>query len=246
MHAGVLTGPRRISMRRIGLLGGMSWESTLVYYRLINDEVGKRLGGLHSADCLIRSLDFAHVEQLEREGRWPELGEQLALEARGLQRAGADLLVVCANTVHRVAETIANAIEIPLLHIADAAGAALRADGRQTVALLGTSYTMDHDFYAGRLRHRYGLEVLLPGPQDRATVNRVIFDELVRGIVDDGSRAEYSRIIGELADDGADAVLLACTEIGLLVGPGDSPLPAYDTTVLHARAAVELALGQGS
>jgi len=223
----------------------MSWESTLVYYRLINEEVREQLGGLHSADCLIRSLDFAPVEQFEREDRWTELAEHLAAEARALERAGADLLVVCANTVHRVADTIANAIEIPLLHIADAAGAALRADGRQTVGLLGTSYTMDHDFYARRLRNRYGLQVLLPAAQDRVTVNRVIFDELVKGVVDDGSRAEYSRIIGELAADGADAVLLACTEIGLLVGPGDSPLPAYDTTQLHARAAVQLALGQG-
>jgi aspartate racemase len=141
-------------MKRIGLLGGMSWESTLVYYRLINQEVGRRLGGFHSADCLIRSVDFALVERLERENRWPELGEHLAAEARGLERAGAELLIVCANTVHRVAERIANAIEIPLLHIADTAGEALRGDGRQAVGLLGTSYTMDHDFYVGRLRDR--------------------------------------------------------------------------------------------
>jgi aspartate racemase len=231
-------------MKRIGLLGGMSWESTLIYYRLINEEVRKRVGGLHSADCLIRSLDFAEVEPLAREDRWPELAERLAAEARALEASGAELLVICANTVHRVADKVANAITIPLLHIADAAGAALRDDERQTVGLLGTSFTMDHDFYAGRLRDRYGLRVLLPGPADRTTVNRVIFEELVNGIVDDGSRAEYSRIIGDLAADGADAILLACTEIGLLVRPGDSPLPVYDTAELHACAAVEFALGQ--
>jgi aspartate racemase len=231
-------------MKRIGLLGGMSWESTLVYYRLINEEVRQRLGGLHSADCLIRSLDLAQVERLEREDRWPELAENLAAEARALERAGAELLVICCNTVHRVAEKVANAITIPLLHIVDAAGDALRADGRRAVGVLGTSYTMDQDFYAARLRDRYALGVLMPGPPDRAIVNRVIFDELVNGIVDDGSRAEYSRIIGDLAADGADAILLACTEIGLLVGPGDSPVPVYDTAELHARAAVELALGQ--
>jgi aspartate racemase len=225
------------------LPAGMSWESTLVYYRLINEEVRQRLGGLHSADCLIRSLDFAEVEQLEREDRWPELAEHLAVEARALEASGAELLVVCANTVHRVAEKIANAITIPFLHIADAAGDGLRGDGRQTVGLLGTSYTMDHDFYAGRLRDRYALRVLLPGPVDRATVDRVIFEELVKGVVDDGSRAEYSRIISDLAADGADAILLACTEIGLLVGSGDWPVPVYDTAELHARAAVELALG---
>ena len=231
-------------MKRIGLLGGMSWESTLVYYRLINEETRKRLGGLHSADCLIRSLDFAEVERLEQEDRWSELAEHLAAEARALERAGAELLVICCNTVHRVAEKVANAITIPLLHIVDAAGDALRADGRQTVGVLGTSYTMDQDFYVGRLRDRYALRVLLPDPVDRATVNRVIFDELVNGILDDGSRAEHSRIIGGLAADGADAILLACTEIGLLVRPGDSPLPVHDTAELHARAAVEFALGQ--
>jgi aspartate racemase len=221
----------------------MSWGSTLVYYRLINQEVRERLGGLHSADCLIRSLDFAEVERLEREDRWPELADRLATEARALESAGAEVLVICANTVHRVAEKVANAITVPLLHIADAAGAALRDDGRQTVGLLGTSYTMDHDFYAKRLRDRYGLRVLLPSSPDRATVNRVIFEELVNGIVDDGSRAEYSRIISDLAGAGADAMLLACTDIGLLIGPGDSSVPVYDTAELHARAAVELALG---
>src|ERR1700733_5005384 len=199
-------------MKRIGLLGGMSWESTLVYYRLINQEVGRRLGGFHSADCLIRSVDFELVERLEREDRWAELGEHLAAEARGLEQAGAELLIVCANTVHRVAERIANAIEIPLLHIADAAGEALRGDGRKAVGLLGTSYTMDHDFYVGRLRDRYSVRALLPDPPDRVTVNRVIFEELVQGIVEDGSRAEYRRIIDGLAADGGDAILLPCTE----------------------------------
>jgi aspartate racemase len=228
-------------MKRIGLLGGMSWESTSEYYRLINELVARELGGLHSADCLLRSVDFAEIEVLQREDRWAEAGERLAREAQALEAAGAELFVLCTNTMHKVAAEIELAITIPFIHIGDTTAAAVKAAGHTRVGLLATGYTMEQDFYVGRMRE-HGLDVLVPGPEDRRVVHDVIYDELCRGLVEDGSRGEYRRIMAALADDGAEAILLGCTEIDLLVGPGDSPVPLFDTTRLHAERAVTLAL----
>jgi len=229
-------------MRRIGLLGGMSWESSAEYYRLLNEDTRERLGGLHSADCLLRSVDFADIERLQASGAWAEAAERLAREARELERAGAELLVLCTNTMHRVADAIAAAVEIPLVHIADPTGEAIAEAGISTVGLLATRYTMEQDFYVGRLRDRHGLEVLVPPEDDRRRVHDVIYDELCVGVVRDGSRRAYVDIIGRLAFRGASAIILGCTEIGLLIGPRDVDVPLFDTTRLHARRAVELAL----
>jgi len=230
------------NMKRIGLLGGMSWESSSEYYRFVNEEVRDRLGGLHSADCLLRSVDFAPVEELQRTGRWDEAGELLAAEAAALAASGAELLVLCTNTMHKLADRIEAAIDIPFVHIADTTADAVRAAGMTTVGLLATAYTMEQEFYVGRLRERHGLGVLVPGDEDRALVHRVIYDELCVGVIDDGSRDAYRRVMRDLAGRGAEAILLGCTEIDLLVGEHDSPVPVFDTTRLHARKAVELAL----
>jgi aspartate racemase len=229
-------------VKRIGLLGGMSWESTAEYYRLVNQLVAERLGGLHSADCLLRSVDFAEIEALQREGLWSEAGERLAREAQQLEAAGAELLVLCTNTMHKVAAEIELAISIPFVHIADTTAAAVRGDGLERVGLLATAYTMEQDFYVGRLRDRHGLTVITPGAEDRALVHRVIYEELCVGVVSDASREEYRRVMRALADEGAQAILLGCTEIDLLVGPQDAPVPVFDTTRLHAERAVELAI----
>jgi aspartate racemase len=229
-------------MRRIGLLGGMSWESSAEYYRLVNEATRDRLGGLHSADCVLRSVDFAAVERLQRDGRWDEAGALLAEEAAALVDAGAELLVLCTNTMHKVAAAITDAVEIPFVHIADTTADAVRARGLRTVGLLATGYTMEQDFYVGRLREVHGLEVIVPDAGDRAIVHRVIYDELCVGVIDEASRDEYRRIMRALADRGAEAILLGCTEIDLLVGAEDSPVPVFDTTRLHAERAVELAL----
>jgi aspartate racemase len=228
-------------MKRIGLLGGMSWESSIEYYRLVNEITRDRLGGLHSADCLLRSVDFAEIELLQREGRWEEAGGRLAAEAGALAAAGAQLLVLCTNTMHKVADQITDAVDIPFVHIADTTAHAVRAAGLQTVGLLATGYTMEQDFYVGRLRDMHGLEVLVPGDGDRRIVHDVIYDELCVGIVRDESREQYRRIMGELAQRGAQGILLGCTEIDLLVGPQDAPVGVFDTTRLHAERAVELA-----
>jgi aspartate racemase len=228
-------------MKRIGLLGGMSWESSIEYYRLVNEITRDRFGGLHSADCLLRSVDFAEIEVLQRDGRWDEAGERLAREAGELVAGGAELLVLCTNTMHKVADAITAAIDIPFVHIADTTAVAVRAAGLTTVGLLATGYTMEQDFYVGRLREVHGLDVLVPGEADRRVVHDVIYRELCVGIVDDGSREEYRRIMRDLADRGAQGILLGCTEIDLLVGPEDSPVPTFDTTRLHAERAVELA-----
>jgi aspartate racemase len=230
-------------MRRIGLLGGMSWESSIEYYRFVNEAVRDRLGGLHSADCLLRSVDFTEVEVLQRESRWDEAGELLAGEARALQDAGAELLVLCTNTMHKVADAIVAAIDIPFVHIADTTAHAVRAAGLERVGLLATGYTMEQDFYVGRLRERHGLDVLVPDADDRCVVHDVIYRELCVGVVDDGSRDAYRAIMRRLSDRGAEAILFGCTEIDLLVGAQDSPVPVFDTTRLHAERAVELALG---
>jgi len=228
-------------MKRIGLLGGMSWESSIEYYRLVNEITRERFGGLHSADCLLRSVDFADIEVLQREDRWDEAGERLAGEARALAAGGAELLVLCTNTMHKVADAIMDAIDIPFVHIADTTAHAVRAAGLDTVGLLATGYTMEQDFYVGRLRDVHGLEVLVPGEADRGIVHDVIYGELCVGVVEDASREQYRRIMHNLADRGAQGILLGCTEIDLLVGPEDSPVPVFDTTRLHAERAVELA-----
>ena len=229
-------------MKRIGLLGGMSWESSAEYYRFVNEATRDRLGGLHSADCLLRSVDFAVVERLQRDGRWNEAGALLAAEAAVLVAAGAELIVLCTNTMHKVAGAITAAVDVPFVHIADTTADAVRTAGLDTVGLLATAYTMEQDFYVGRLKDRHGLAVLVPNEADRRIVHSVIYDELCVGIVDDGSRDEYRRIMAGLADQGAQGVLLGCTEIDLLVGQADCPVPVFDTTRLHAIRAVDLAL----
>jgi aspartate racemase len=229
-------------MKRIGLLGGMSWESSAEYYRLLNEEVRERCGGLHSADCLLRSVDFAEIEQLQRDGRWDDAGALLAHEATALAAAGAQMLVLCTNTMHNVAGAITAAVDIPFVHIADATAEAVSAHHLQTVGLLATAYTMEQDFYVGRLRERHGLSVLVPNAKDRRIVHDVIYSELCVGVVNDSSREQYRRIMLELVERGAEGILLGCTEIDLLVGRDDSPVPVFDTTRLHAQKAVELAL----
>src|SRR3954465_15861418 len=229
-------------MKRIGLLGGMSWESSIEYYRLINEITRERLGGLHSADCLLRSVDFADIEVLQRDGRGDEAGERLAGEARALVAGGAELLVLCTNTMHKVADTITEAIDIPFVHIADTTAHAVRAAGLDTVGLLATGYTMEQDFYVGRLRDEHGLEVLVPDAADRRLVHDVIYDELCVGVIRGASREEYQRVIGTLVDRGAEAILLGCTEIDLLISEADAQVPVFDTTRIHAERAVDLAL----
>jgi aspartate racemase len=230
-------------VKRIGLLGGMSWESSIEYERLINEEVRRRLGGTHSADLVIRSYDFAEIEALQGAGDWDEAGRRLAADARGLETMGAALVVLCTNTMHRVADQIQQAISVTLLHIADPTGEAIRARGLQRVGLLGTRYTMEAGFYRGRLEDTHGLEVLVPLEAERATVHRIIFDELVKGVVDDGSRLELLSIIRGLVDRGAEGVIAGCTEIELLVTGEQAGCPYFPTTRLHALAAVDLALG---
>ena len=230
-------------MKTIGLIGGMSWESSAHYYRLVNEAVKARLGGLHSARCLHWSVDFAEIEPLQRAARWDEAGEILNRAALGLERAGAELLLICANTMHRVAHQALRGVRIPLLHIADVTAERVRAAGLRRVALLGTRYVMEEDFYRRRLEERHGLEVAVPGPEDRAEVNRVIFEELVLGRVEPRSRARYLAIMKALASAGAQGVIAGCTEIGMLVQQRDLDVPLFDTTELHALAAVERALG---
>ncbi|MFF4652130.1 aspartate/glutamate racemase family protein [Streptomyces sp. NPDC001380] len=231
-------------MRTIGLLGGMSWESTAEYYRLVNRLTRERLGGLHSARCVVYSLDFADVERLQAEGRWDEAGEVLAGAAAALESAGAELLLICTNTMHKVADRVAVAVGVPLLHLADTTADAVLAAGIRRVGLLGTAFTMEQDFYRGRLEAR-GIEVRVPDAEGRRTVHRVIYEELCAGIVREESRAAYREVMRDLADGGAEGIVLGCTEIELLVGPEDSPLPVFPTTRLHAEAAVAWALSDG-
>ncbi len=228
-------------MHVIGLLGGMSWESTAEYYRIINQEVRKRLGRQHSAKILMYSLDFEAVEQMQAGGEWDRAGQLLTTEARRLENAGADLLLLCTNTMHKVAPAIEAAIGIPLLHIADATAERVKARGLHRIALLGTRFTMEEDFYRDRLAE-HGLAVSIPGAEDRVTVDRVIYEELCQGSILSESRREYRRIIAALAGAGAQGVILGCTEIGLLIRPQDSPIPVFDTARIHAEKAVEVAL----
>lgn len=228
-------------MKTIGLLGGMSWESTVPYYVEINRAVARSLGGLHSAKLVLSSVDFHDVEVMQRDGAWHEAGHLLGCEARALELAGADFLVLCTNTMHRVSDAIEAAVKIPLLHIADATVAAVRAAGLRRVGLLATRFTMEGDFYRGRLE-RDGLEVLLPDERERELVHRVIYEELCLGRVLDASRAAYEDVMRGLVERGAEGIVLGCTEIGLLVGTRGFDVPLFDTTTLHARAAAELAL----
>lgn len=229
-------------MRTIGLIGGMSWESSAEYYRILNQGVRDRRGPTASARCLLWSFDFAEIEALQHRGDWDGLADRMADAARRLEGAGADLLMICTNTMHRLAPQVEAAVGIPLLHIADPTADRIRAAGLGTVGLLGTAFTMEQDFYKGRLRERHGLDVIVPGPEDRATVHRVIYEELVAGRIEAASREAYRSIIGRLVEEGAEAVILGCTEIMLLIGPQDSPVPIFDTTALHAQAAIERAL----
>jgi aspartate racemase len=229
-------------MRILGLIGGMSWESTAVYYRLINQEVRARLGPLRSAELLLASVDFGPIEQLQREGRWDDAADLLAVAARRLAAGGAECIVLCTNTMHKVADRIEAASALPLLHIADATGSAAVAAGIRRVGLLATAYTMEQPFLTGRLAQRFGLEVLVPDPRQRQEVHRIIYDELCAGEVRDESRRIYGAVIEGLCARGAQAIVFGCTEIGLLIGQDDAPVPVLDTTALHARAAVDFAL----
>jgi aspartate racemase len=228
-------------VKRIGMLGGMSWESTIEYYRLANELVRERLGGLHSADLIVRSVDFAEIERMQVAGDWAAAGEVLATEARVLEAAGAELLVLCTNTMHKVADAVESAIGIPFLHLADTTAAAILAQRMTTVGLLGTGFTMEQAFYRDRLAS-HGITVITPTEADRAIVHRVIYDELVLGIVRDESRAEYVRIMADLAAAGAEGIVLGCTEIELLVGQQHSSVPVFPTTRLHVEAAIDAAL----
>ncbi len=233
-------------MQTIGLLGGMSWESSAHYYRLINEETRRRLGGTHSAPSVMVSVDFAEIEALQHAGDWDALTDRMIAAALQAERGGAQLLVICTNTMHLMADAVSQAIAIPLLHIADPVGRAIADQGLTRVGLLGTAFTMEQPFLRDRLEQNFGLEVMTPGPEDRAAVHRIIYDELVCGVITEPSRALYRAIMQRLADDGAQAIILGCTEIMLLVDQSDSPVPLFDTTTLHALAAVEAALAQGA
>ncbi|GAA0279670.1 aspartate/glutamate racemase family protein [Streptomyces polychromogenes] len=228
-------------MRTIGLIGGMSWESTAEYYRLLNEFTRERLGGLHSARCVLYSVDFAEIERLQVQGRWAEAAEVLAEAGRSLERAGADMVLICTNTMHKVADQVEAAVSVPLLHLADATAQAVRDAGLRRIGLLGTAFTMEEDFYRDRLAAG-GLEVRVPDAAGRSVVHRVIYEELCLGVVREESRWAYRHIIEELVAQGAEGVVLGCTEIELLVGPQDSPVPVFPTARLHAAAAVEAAL----
>ncbi|MEV5608116.1 aspartate/glutamate racemase family protein [Streptomyces sp. NPDC052225] len=229
-------------MRTIGLIGGMSWESTAEYYRLLNELTRDRLGGLHSARCVLYSVDFAEVEELQATARWQEAGDLLADAARALEAAGADLILICTNTMHKVADQVAAATAVPLLHLADATAEAVRAAGLTRVGLLGTAFTMEQDFYRGRLA-AHGLDVLVPEADDaRTLVHRVIYEELCLGVVREDSREAYRAVIADLVKAGAQGIVLGCTEIELLVSAADSPVPLFPTARLHAEAAVARAL----
>ena len=228
-------------MRTLGLLGGMSWESTLPYYRIVNERVRERLGGLHSARLVLYSVDFAEIERLQHAGDWTAAGRVLADAAYALQRAGAEALVICTNTMHRVLEAIEETVDIPVLHIADSTARRMRAQGVKTIGLLGTRFTMEHDFYSGRLEEN-GFVVLTPDAAQRADVHRIIYDELCLGTIEDTSRERYRGIMADLVRRGAEGIILGCTEICLLVGAADTSVPVFDTTRIHAEDAADWAI----
>ncbi len=229
-------------MKTIGMIGGLSWESSAEYYRIINQGIRARLGGVHSAQSLMFSFDFGEIEALQHAGRWDDATARMIDAARRLERGGADFLLICSNTMHRMAAQVEAAVSIPLLHIADQTAAQIQAQGYRSIGLLGTRYTMEQSFYKGRLVENFGLGVLVPDDEGRALVNRVIYDELIVGDIKPESRAGYVRVIEAFQQAGAQAVILGCTEIGLLIKPEDSPLPVFDTTFIHAQAAIDLAL----
>jgi len=229
-------------MRTIGLIGGMSWESSAEYYRIINQETNRRLGGVHSSQCLMWSVDFEEIKRLQHEGEWERLAESMKDAALRLERGGADFIVLCTNTMHRLADAISSAVSIPLLHIADPTAERIKASGFERVGLLGTAFTMEQDFYKGRLQQRHGLNVLVPDEGDRRIVHEIIYRELVLGQVRPESRQAYREIIARLIERGAQCIILGCTEIMLLVKDEDSAVPLFDTTTIHAVAAVDTAL----
>ena len=229
-------------MKTIGLLGGMSWESTIPYYRLINEGIKQQLGGLHSASLLLHSVDFHEIEACQSRCEWDKAGDILAQAASGLQQAGAEGIVLCTNTMHKVAEAIESRCSLPFLHIADATGRVISAQGMRRVALLGTRYTMEQDFYRGRLEQQFAIECLIPDADARATINQVIFDELCLGQFTEASRQYYVEVIEALAAQGAEGVIFGCTEIGLLVPVERSPIPVFDTAAIHAADAVTFML----
>jgi aspartate racemase len=241
---GVIIHDRRVFLKIIGLIGGMSWESTVPYYRQINERIKDRLGGLHSAKVVLYSVDFHDIERLQHVGDWEAAGAMLAEAARSLEKAGSDFLVLCTNTMHKVAPSIEAAVTIPLLHIADPTAAEIKQAGYKTVGLLGTRFTMEQAFYRERLSERHGLQVIVPNDEERDTIHRIIYEELCLGVVLPESRSAYRRIMESLASQGAEAIILGCTEISLLVNQQDAKVPLFDTTAIHARAAADLALDQ--
>ncbi|RVT98835.1 aspartate/glutamate racemase family protein [Rhodovarius crocodyli] len=226
-------------MKTIGLIGGMSWESSAEYYRIINQGVRDRLGPTASAQILMWSFNFAEIEELQHRGDWEALTARMVDAALLLEGGGADVLLICTNTMHRMAEEVQRAVNIPLIHIADPTAERIKAAGFTRVGLLGTAFTMEQDFYKGRLMAQHGLDVLIPGEEDRATVHRIIYEELVAGIVTEASREAYRQVMARLVERGAQALILGCTEIMLLVKPEDSTVPQFDTTAIHAQAAID-------
>jgi aspartate racemase len=228
-------------MKRIGLIGGMSWESSALYYKLVNESIRERLGGFHSADCVMASVDFARIEAFQSAGHWDAAGEMLADAARGLEAAGVDCVALCTNTMHLVADRIVAAITVPFIHLIDATGEAILNQGLRRVALLGTRFTMQEPFYVDRMRE-HGIELVIPNVEERLDIDRVIYEELVHGVVRGESRGAYRRIIGRLVEQAAEGVILGCTEIELLIGPDDAPVPVFPTTAIHVAAVVDFAL----
>ncbi|MEP7136140.1 MAG: aspartate/glutamate racemase family protein [Chloroflexota bacterium] len=229
-------------MKTIGLIGGMSWESSIEYYRIINEMTKAKLGGLHSAKSIMVSVDFAEIEAFQHEGKWDEAAQVLIEAAQSVERGGADFIILCTNTMHKVADELQASVKIPLLHIADATAQLVKESGIQNVGLLGTRFTMEEEFYKGRLTQKYGLHVSVPNAEGREIVHRVIYDELVVGKIQQHSKEQYMEIIEQMVQQGAEGIILGCTEIGLLIHEPDSQVPLFDTTRIHAKAAVEYAL----
>ncbi len=229
-------------MKTIGMIGGMSWESSIEYYRIINQAVREKLGGLHSARSIMVSVEFAEIEALQHQNQWDKLADIMIAAGKSLEKGGADFVIICTNTMHKLYDNVQNAINIPMLNIADATAEKILSDGIKRIALLGTRFTMEENFYKGRLVDKFGLDVIIPAPEQMKTVHRVIYDELCAGIINQDSKQHYADIIRDLVGRGAGGAILGCTEIGLLVKQEDSPVPLFDTTEIHARAAVDYAL----
>jgi aspartate racemase len=232
------------TMKTIGLIGGMSWESSIEYYRIINETVRHKLGGLHSARSVMYSVDFSDIEELQHKGKWDKATDLMVEAACHVENGGADFVVICTNTMHKMADEVQRRINIPLLHIADATAERIKVHGLKKIGLLGTKFTMEEDFYRGRLIEKHDLEVIIPSEREREIVHRTIYDELVMGEVKPSSKEQYIAIMNNLAGNGAEGIILGCTEIGLLVGKKDIEGPVFDTTVIHAEVAVEYALGE--